>query len=52
MNRKDFDPIDKIARDALNNFEVEFDPANWDKMQNKLQEEYSVDKTFKDTFKK
>ncbi|MCH2021032.1 MAG: outer membrane beta-barrel protein [Saprospiraceae bacterium] len=49
MNKKDFDPIDKIARDALNNFQVEFDPANWDKMENKLDSEYSVDKTAKDS---
>lgn len=45
---KDFDAIDKMARDALNNFEVEFNLNDWDRMQDKLDGVGEFDNTFRE----
>jgi hypothetical protein len=33
---KDFNEIDKLAKDAFENFEVDFNPEDWNKMEEKL----------------
>jgi len=48
MKNKDFDSIDKLAQEALSNFEVEFDSMDWLQMQSKLREEKSIDQVAKD----
>lgn len=45
---KDFDAIDKMARDALNNLEVKFNPNDWDHMQDKLDGVDGIDNTFRE----
>jgi len=51
MKNKDSDFIDKLAQDALENFEVEFDPMDWVDMQSKLSAESNIDKIAKDALK-
>ncbi|WMX16380.1 outer membrane beta-barrel protein [Aureispira sp. CCB-E] len=48
MKNKDFDNIDKLAQEAFENFEVEFDPMDWADLQNKLRTESSIDQVAKD----
>lgn len=48
MKNKDFDNIDKLAQDAFENFEVEFDPMDWVDLQSKLRTESSIDHVAKD----
>lgn len=45
---KDFDAIDKMARDALNNLEVKFNPNDWDHMEDKLDGVDGIDNTFRE----
>jgi predicted adenine nucleotide alpha hydrolase (AANH) superfamily ATPase len=33
---KDFNEIDKLAKDAFENYEVDFNPEDWNKMEQKL----------------
>ena len=33
---KDFNEIDKLAKDAFENFEVDFNPEDWKRMEQKL----------------
>ncbi len=51
MENKDFDHIDKLAQDAFENFEVEFDPMDWVNMQSKLSAEASIDQIAKKALK-
>ncbi|BDS13383.1 porin family protein [Aureispira anguillae] len=51
MKNKDFDNIDKLAQDAFEQFEVEFDPMDWMDMQSKLRAESSIDQMAKDALK-
>ena len=48
MKNKDFDNIDKLAQNAFENFEVEFDPMDWVDLQSKLHTESSIDRVAKD----
>ncbi|MFT5647996.1 MAG: hypothetical protein ACI976_002692 [Aureispira sp.] len=48
MKNKDFDNIDKLAQNAFENFEVEFDPMDWADLQSKLRTETSIDRVAKD----
>lgn len=48
MENKDFDNIDKLAQNAFENFEVEFDPMDWADLQSKLRTESSIDQVAKD----
>jgi hypothetical protein len=48
MKNKDFDNIDKLAQEAFQNFEVEFDPMDWADLQSKLRTESSIDRVAKD----
>jgi len=48
MKNKDFDNIDKLAQNAFENFEVEFDPMDWADLQSKLRTESSIDQVAKD----
>lgn len=48
MKNKDFDNIDKLAQNAFENFEVEFDPMDWADLQSKLRTETSIDQVAKD----
>jgi hypothetical protein len=51
MKNKDFDNIDKLAQEAFENFEVEFDPMDWANLQGKLRTESSIDQVAKDALK-
>lgn len=51
MKDKDFDNIDKLAQNAFENFEVEFDPMDWADLQSKLRTESSIDQVAKDALK-
>lgn len=51
MKNKDFDNIDKLAQNAFENFEVEFDPMDWVDLQSKLRTESSIDHVAKDALK-
>jgi hypothetical protein len=51
MKNKDFDNIDKLAQNAFENFEVEFDPMGWADLQSKLRTESSIDQVAKDALK-
>lgn len=51
MKNKDFDNIDKLAQNAFENFEVEFDPMDWADLQSKLHTESSIDQVAKDALK-
>lgn len=48
MKNKDFDNIDKLAQEAFENFEVEFDPMDWADLQSKLRTESSIDQVAKE----
>lgn len=51
MKNKDFENIDKLAKDAFEQFEVEFDPMDWVDLQSKLRSESSIDQVAKDALK-
>lgn len=51
MKNKDFDNIDKLAKSAFDQFEVEFDPMDWVDMQSKLRAEKSIDQVAKSALK-
>ncbi|MCP4438644.1 MAG: porin family protein [Aureispira sp.] len=46
--KKDFDAIDKMARDALSDLEVKFNPNDWDRMQDKLDGVDGIDNSFRE----
>lgn len=48
MKNKDFDNIDKLAQEAFENFEVEFNPMDWADLQSKLRTESSIDQVAKE----
>jgi hypothetical protein len=48
MNNKDFDPIDNLAKNAFDGFEVEFKPSDWTNFQQKLKAESAIDQIAKD----
>jgi hypothetical protein len=48
MKKKDFDPIDKLAQDAFEHFEVPFDAGDWMDFQQQLNKESTIDQAAKD----
>ncbi len=48
MNKKDFDHIDKLAQEAFNDFEVDYNPSDWFDFQEKLNTEIGIDEMAKD----
>lgn len=51
LDHNDFDSIDNFAKNAFDNFEVEYDPMDWMDMQNKLRAESSIDQSIKKVLK-
>ncbi len=50
MNNKDFDPIDKLAQEALQNFEADYSAADWSSFEQTLDAEFGIDQQAADAF--
>jgi hypothetical protein len=47
MKNKEFNSIDKLAKEALENFEANFNPLDWLEMEQQLDADKSVDQLAK-----
>jgi hypothetical protein len=50
MNKRDFDHIDKLAQDALKDFEADYSPQDWFEFEEKLEAEIQIDQQAADAF--